>query len=324
MTPTGHPPSRIGFVVKALGRPGLKSNDARRWQSGPHLRVSLGYLNATFDYLAETEIRMYRVSSDIAPYATHPDLPQFHHQLEECVDELRDLAEKRARLDLRLSMHPGQYIVLNSPDERIVAASIRDFAFQTAFLDALNCGPEAKIITHVGGVYGDRQSAMDRFVRRHHDLTPEVQRRLVLENDEISYSVPDVLAIHARTGIPIVFDILHHRVSNPAGWSEAEACRNCLATWPTGQIPKIHYSTQRAVDREIVRKSRLTGETETRSAPPKAGQHDDWIDSEDFIAFIRSVDSPPFDVMLEAKQKDLALLKLRTAITAAGLSDRIW
>ncbi|HEX5689254.1 MAG TPA: hypothetical protein VFX76_04595, partial [Roseiflexaceae bacterium] len=79
---------RLGFAVKALGRPNLPSNDARRWQNNPHLRVSLQYLAAIFDYLADASIDMYRISSDIAPYLTHPDMPQFHHQLDECADEL--------------------------------------------------------------------------------------------------------------------------------------------------------------------------------------------------------------------------------------------
>lgn len=72
---------RLGFAVKVLGRPDLPSNDARRWQSNPHLRVSLQYLQAIFGYLAESQITMYRISSDLAPYLTHPDMPQFHNQI---------------------------------------------------------------------------------------------------------------------------------------------------------------------------------------------------------------------------------------------------
>ena len=159
------PPTRLGFAVKVLGRPGLKANDARRWQNGPHLSVSIGFLDAIFDYLAETGIRMYRISSDVAPYVTHPELPQFHGQIEECSEDLAVLGAKARRLDLRLSMHPSQYIVLNSPEERVAASAVADFAYHAAFLDALGAGSEAKIVTHVGGVYGDRPAANDRFVR---------------------------------------------------------------------------------------------------------------------------------------------------------------
>ncbi len=316
--------ARLGFAVKVLGRSGLKSNDSRRWQSGPHLRVSLEYLAAIFDYLAETEIRMYRISSDIAPYVTHPDLPQFHHQIDECRQELATLGTRARDLDLRLSMHPSQYIVLNSPDERIAVAAVRDFIYHADFLDALGVGPEAKIVTHVGGAYGDRDAAMHRFVRRYETLPENVRARLVLENDEISYPIADTLAVHERTGVPLVFDILHHRVNDPVGIPPEEACRRCVATWRDGQTAKIHYSTQRAAERKVTRRNRATGEPTTARQAAKAGQHDDWIDPDDFLAFLAAAPDLRYDVMLEAKQKDLALLKLREAIASADLGARIW
>jgi len=322
--PLPPPPDRLGFAVKVVGREGLKANDSRRWQSEPHLRVSLGYLGAIFDLLAETGIRMYRISSDIAPYVTHPDLPQFHHQLDECADELAALGARARALGLRLSMHPSQYVVLNSPDERIAAAAVRDFAFHADFLDAMGLGPDATVVTHVGGVYGNRDAARARWVTRYTALPDHVRRRLVLENDEISWGVPDTLAIHAATGVPLVFDILHHRTLNPGNLDPVDACRACLATWPAGQVPKIHYSGQRRAEAEVARRRRTTGERTVATLPAKAGQHDDWIDPEDFVAFLRATDGLRFDAMLEAKQKDLALLRLRDAIAAVGLEDRIW
>ncbi|MBA3883655.1 MAG: hypothetical protein H0X73_13360, partial [Chthoniobacterales bacterium] len=84
-------PLKLGFAVKTLGANGLKSNDSRRWQQHPHLRVSLKYLSRIIDYLEEHGIRMYRISSDLAPYVTHPDMSQFHGQIAECADELRAL-----------------------------------------------------------------------------------------------------------------------------------------------------------------------------------------------------------------------------------------
>ena len=113
-------PLRLGFAVKVLGKPEMKSNDARRWQSGPHLRTSLGYLREIFAYLHETRITMYRMSSDLAPYATHPDLPEFHRQIAECAAELREIGASARALGLRLSFHPSQFIVLNSPDRAVV------------------------------------------------------------------------------------------------------------------------------------------------------------------------------------------------------------
>src|SRR5689334_20829445 len=104
------PPLRLGFAVKVVGRNDLKSNDTRRWQSNPHLRVSLTYLHAIFDYLQQHAITMYRMSSDLAPYVTHPDLPQFHRQIEESDDDLRRLGARAREQGLRLSFHPSQFV----------------------------------------------------------------------------------------------------------------------------------------------------------------------------------------------------------------------
>lgn len=318
------PPRRLGFAVKVASRPDLKSNDARRWQNNPHLRVSLGYLHRIFDYLAEHGVRMYRISSDIAPYITHPDLPQFHGQIDECGDELAALGARAKDLDLRLSMHPAQYIVLNSPTERVADASLRDFDAHARFLDALGVDLDAKIITHTGGVYGDRAAAAERFVRRYEALPQAVRRRLVLENDEVSWAVEEILPIHERTGIPLVFDNLHHAVNNPSGIDPAEALRRCLATWPAGQTPKIHVSSQRQEEREVTRRNAASGQRTVASVAAKLGQHADFIDGQEFIALLDAAGEARFDVMLEAKQKELALFRLREDVLAAGRGQEIW
>jgi UV DNA damage endonuclease len=128
---------RLGFAVKVAGRSGLKSNDARRWQSEPHLSVSIGYLDAILDYLDEVDIRMYRLSSDFVPYATQPDLPQFQGQIEECASELAEVGRKAREMGIRLSLHPSQYVLLNALDPAITDKGIADMNSQAALLDAL-------------------------------------------------------------------------------------------------------------------------------------------------------------------------------------------
>ena len=90
---------RLGFPVKVLGRPDLKSNDARRWQNGPHLKTSLAYVDAILDYLARHEISMYRMSSDLAPYATHPTMPQFHGMVAESDRDSGSSGRRRGALE---------------------------------------------------------------------------------------------------------------------------------------------------------------------------------------------------------------------------------
>lgn len=303
---------RLGFAVKVLGRPDLPSNDARRWQSGPHLRVSLAYLGAIFDYLAEAGISMYRISSDLAPYLTHPDLPQFHRQIEECAGELADLGARARDQGLRLSFHPSQYILLNSPDEDLVRKSAADLEGQARILDAMGLGPEAVVVTHVGGVYGDTAAGRERWARVWDELPEPARRRLVLENDDTRYGVADTLWIHERTGVPLVFDYLHHWCLGRAGLDQHEALAACLRTWPAGVTPKIHYSSPRTEMRLVERKSRKSGKVERVQAPPIWSGHADYLNPFELITFMRGAAAmPDFDLMIEAKLKDLALLRLR-------------
>src|SRR5512142_341135 len=110
---------RLGFVAKSVARPELKSHDSRRWQNSPHLSVSLAYLRDVFGYLTSAGISMYRMSSDLAPYATHPGLPQFHNQVAECAAELAGLGLLARDLGLRLSFHAVAATVINSPDPQV-------------------------------------------------------------------------------------------------------------------------------------------------------------------------------------------------------------
>jgi UV DNA damage endonuclease len=298
---------KLGFAVKVLGEGGLPSNDARRWQSGPHLRHSLEYLEAIFEYMGRHGLGMYRMTSDLAPYATHPDLPQFHGQVEECAEELARVGARARELDIRLSTHPGQYIVLNSENERVVASAIRDLEVQAALLDALGCGPEAIVVLHVGSAQGD---GLGRFEAGFARLSERAQARLVIENDDRTFSLNDVLELHRRTGARVVWDILHHHCNDPDGIPDREALQLALATWPEGVTPKIHYSTPKTAMEE--RKKKVGRRTVTEWVLPQLRAHADMIDPIAFAQFLRETAAGlDFDVMLEAKGKDLALLRLR-------------
>ena len=310
-------PPRFGFAVKVLGHPGLKSEDARRWQSGPHLRVSLGYLREMFAYLQTQDVTMYRMSSDLAPYLTHPDLPQFHRQVEECADELRELGAAARAQGLRLSFHPSQYIILNAPNNpRLTAQSIADIQSQATMLDLMGLGPEAVCVIHVGGVYGDKESALQRWGDVYlHQLPEPARRRLVLENDDVSFSAADVLRVHERTGVPLIFDHQHFHCNNPERLDLIPTAKRFLDSWPAGVRPKIHFSSPRTELRSLKRTPKDGGrKQETVLVPPIWTGHADYADPFAFSGFVRELlaaGARHFDVMLEAKAKDLALRRLR-------------
>ena len=304
-------PMRLGFPVKVMGVPDLKSNDTRRWQKNPHLRTSLECLDVILDYCDKHSIRMYRMSSDIAPYVTHPDMPQFHGMVTESDAELRAFGAKARALDIRLSFHPSQFVVLNSPDPELVAKSTWDLVSQAEMLDRMELGPEAVLVIHVGGTYGDVGSARDRWIRTWHNLPEPVRRRLVLEHDDIRFSAADVLHIHEPTGVRLIFDHQHFWCLNPEGLGMLTTVKRILATWPAGVRPKLHFSTPNTGMRELKRRDKTTRKIKTVNVAPIWTGHADFANPFEFAGFMRLTEGLEFDVMLESKVKDLALLRLR-------------
>jgi UV DNA damage endonuclease len=256
---------RLGFAVKVLGNGGLPSHDTRRWQSGPHLRVSLERLGSVFDYLEEVDVRMYRLASGLVPYGSHPELPQFHDQVGECTAELAALGERARVADLRLSFHPGQYVVLNSENPEVRRAAARDLELQAAVLNAMGLDEEAVVVLHVGGGAGGTEAALDRFRAGFEQLGERARARLVLENDDRRFGLADVLALSERSG----------------------------------------EERGRRVERRLV-------------LPPLRA-HADLIDPVSFETFLSGPAAGlELDVMLEAKAKDLALIRLREQLAERG------
>jgi UV DNA damage endonuclease len=309
------PSRKLGFAVKVVGEPGLPSHDSRRWQSEPHLRVSLERLRAILDYLERVQIGMYRLPAGLVPYATHPDLPQFHGQIEECAGELAELGSRANDLGVRLSSHPAQFVVLNSASESVREAAARDMESQARLLDAMGLGPEAVVVLHVGSAEGGHEAGIERFLRAVERLSERARARLVIENDDRVFSLGHVLEVSRQTGLRVVWDVLHHHCHDPDGVPDREALQLALATWPPGQTPKIHYSSPKTAAEARVGKPGLV--------LPQLRAHADMVDP---VAFEWFLDGPArglsFDIMLEAKAKDAALLRLREQLSARGFPTR--
>lgn len=311
-------PIRLGFPVKVLGA-ALRSHDSRRWQHAPHLSVSLAYLRDIFTYLHSRRITFYRMAGQLAPYATHPDLPAFHRQLDECSVELAATGDLARQCGLRLTLHPAHYIQLNSPNPAQVERSLAELRLAADLLDAMGLDDDAVIVTHVGGLYAHGASmeaaaaaGRARYVAAWERLPLHVRRRLALEHDDRRYSFEDALWIHRRSGVPLVLDVLHLRCLNPVGRPLADALPVALATWPPPRRPKVHLSSPRTALRLLHLADGM------HPAPPLPNQHSDFLDpfaAIDLLRLARDLHLRPFDLMLEAKAKDLALQRLREQIS---------
>jgi UV DNA damage endonuclease len=297
---------RLGFAVKVLGDGGLPSHDTRRWQSQPSLEVSLERLAAILERLDAIDVRFYRMATGLAPYASHPDHPAFRDAPRRCAPQLAAVGARARELGIRLTSHPGQYTVLNSVDERVQRLAADELEVQAELMDGMGLGPESVVVLHVGGAAGGQQAALDRFEAGFALLSDAARRRLVIENDDRTFGLSAVLELSGRIGRPVVWDLLHHRCHDPDGIPEREALTLALASWPADVTPKVHVSTPRTA----------VGERDGRIVLPPLRAHADLIDPMTFERLVTQTAAGlrDFDVMLEAKAKDLALLRLREQV----------
>lgn len=311
---------RLGFATRVVGAP-LRPHDSRRFGQQPHLSVSLAYVRDILAYLEEVEIHFYRLSSNLAPYATHPTLTAFHRQIDDCLTELADVGDRARAAGIRLTMHPSQYVRLDAEDETLAARGARELALAGALLEAMGLGSDAVLVVHPAGARGcaggesrsgdGADAALGRFARRVERLDAATRSRIVIENGDRAVDVQACLWLHRRTGLPIVLDVLHHRCHNPSGVALEQALAVALGSWPAGCRPKLHLSSPRTELRLIGRSG------QAHVVPPMPNQHSDFLNPFEGIELLRLARAGglrPFDLMLEAKAHDLAVLRLRSQI----------
>jgi len=285
---------RIGYACIALAVEGTELKNCTMKNASPERLLSLvshnlQSLSAMIDYNIKNNILLYRISSDLVPFGSSlaKDLP-WEAENEALLSSIR---ERIAASGMRVSMHPGQYTVLSSPDAGVVRRSVEDLRYHARVLESLAPDREHKIVLHAGGKYGDTPSAMRRFVSSFRDLDDSVARRLVLENDGSIYTIAEVLELAGAVGAPVIYDNLHNAL-NPADKAKDDAywISQAAPTWSAADGPqKLHYSQQHPV--------------KTR------GAHSDFIAVDPFLEFCHRLPDPSVDIMLEVKDKNLSALK---------------
>lgn len=248
---------------------------------------NLDCLSDMLTFNVSHNIFFFRITSDLVPFASHP-VCQFDW-LKYFKDQLTAIGAFIRSNDIRISMHPGQYTLLNSPDPGILARTIKELRYHADVLDALDLDVSAKVQIHVGGVYGDKNESLRWFVQRFRDLDEVFKRRLVIENDDRNYTVHDCMRIYAETGVPILFDVLHHEL-NHSGSSSANTLAEITTTWQEHDgIPMVDYSYHGIGGRKV--------------------SHTESIDSSHFERFLATTQPYDVDIMLEIKDKEASALK---------------
>ena len=239
----------------------------------------------------DNNFKFFRMGSDLMPWASEYDISSLPHY-QEIKTILKECGDYAIQNDIRITTHPGPFNVLTSPHEHVVENCITDLSIHGEVFDMMGLSrtPYNKINIHIGGVYGDKKSAMERFCKNFHRLPDSVKSRLTVENDDKAsmYSVQDLYeGVYKVIGIPIVFDYHHHRF-NDGELSEKEALELAMSTWGN-IIPVVHYSESRSIEQE------------DDKIRPQA--HSDYV--YDYIDTYGN----RVDIMVEAKAKELAVLK---------------
>jgi len=248
---------------------------------------NLDCLFQILQYNVQNGFYFFRISSDLVPFASHPVCTfdwASHFR-----GQFRKVGEFIKKHDIRISMHPDQFVLINALKDDIVERSIRELEYHCTILNEMDLDSTAKIQIHVGGVYGDKRSATNRFIERYRSLSKSLRSRLVIENDDRSYRLEDCLSVHEKIGIPILFDTFHHQCLNN-GETLRQGLQLSASTWKeTDGIPMVDYSSQQRGQRP--------------------GSHAKTLNIAIFIKFLHETRGLDFDLMLEIKDKETSAFK---------------
>lgn len=268
----------------------LKSYSEKRMKET--IKNNLNCLKKMLSFNVQHNLLFFRITSDLIPFASHPICAfDWQSYFSDLFNEIGTHIQKN---DIRISMHPDQFIVLNSPKKEVVERSIAELQYHANVLDVMNLSDSAKIQLHVGGIYNDKQSSVKRFISNFKKLNNSIKNRLVLENDDARYSINDCINISSEIHIPILLDVFHHSILHN-NESIDFILNQTSNTWSDKDgILMLDYSQQEPNQRK--------------------GKHAETITMEPFSQFIDITKPYDFDIMLEIKDKEKSALKAMEVI----------
>ncbi|MFJ7638147.1 UV DNA damage repair endonuclease UvsE [Peribacillus sp. NPDC097206] len=246
---------------------------------------------------AAYDIQFFRLSSKLIPLVNHPEIPKWDY-LEPMADELNKIKDfLLSHPEVRIDFHPDHFVILNSSNIDILKTSMKTLKMHFLLLKKLGIDPEHRCVLHVGGGYGENEKALEQFILNWGIIPESLQRMIILENDDTTFTLSETLYLCEKLGVPLVFDYHHYLAHHSKDENWSEHWGRILNTWHYSKLPpKMHISSPR-------------NEKEFRA-------HADFVDVNMFIDFLREIKGslPQLDCMIEAKQKDGALFQLMDQI----------
>ena len=275
------------MIIKSIKQKGI---DALKDKIIQNLKDTLQLI----EWNEQNGIKVFRLSSELFPHKTNPKVENYTYDF--AMDLLKQIGDLAKKYNQRLTFHPGQYNVVGTPDEKAFQHTIEDLSYHADVLDYMGMDENSVMVVHGGGVYGDKEKTKDRWCEQYHMLPDNVKKRLVLENCERCFSIKDCLNISKRVNIPVVFDTHHFNCYKQLHPNEDFKSAGfyipfILNTWKRKQIkPKFHVSEQ---------------------GSGRCGHHSDYIEViPNYLLNIPDKYNTHIDIMIEAKAKELAIMKL--------------
>ncbi|MGG0276117.1 UV DNA damage repair endonuclease UvsE [Bacillus rhizoplanae] len=236
-------------------------------------------------------VSFFRLSSKLIPLANHEALLEWDY-IKPLRENLKQLGEYAKRQGMRIDFHPDHFVVLNSLHPPILKQSVKTLQMHGKLLKGMGIDRTHRCVLHVGGAYEDKEKALEQFIENWSLVPVGIQKMIMLENDDTTFSLKETLYLGEKLGIPVVFDLHHHMANH--GFEEWEThWERVVQTWEQSPLPiKMHISSPREGN-------------DLRA-------HADFIDSDQFFSFLQYIKEsvPEIHCMIEAKQKDEALFQL--------------
>lgn len=295
---------RLGYVAIALNLPKVtssstvtytnylkQSNEEKKMDKLKQVTLSnVDDLYKILQYNVENNIHFYRITSALVPLATHPEIKNWDYRKIFKADFKR-IGNFLKECNMRIDTHPDEFNVINSIREEVVENSKRNLLLHVNLFEDMDY-PNGKMVLHIGSSQGGKEESIKRFINNFNNFPDDITDKLILENDDKTFNVKEVLKICKEVNTPMVLDV-HHHVCNNEGYDLEPLIKDVFNTWRGETIsPKIHFSSPRNGGKDR--------------------KHSDYIDVNSFVQFIEMCKPLDinFDVMLEAKKKDLSLYKL--------------
>jgi UV DNA damage endonuclease len=203
---------------------------------------NLRCLDEALTFCEKQNIRLYRMTSALFPMSDMEDKIG-GNILEEMREDLAKIGEKAEKLNIRMVLHPDQFVVLSSDSDEVIENSIKILTNHAYTLDLLGLPQSPWALMNI---HGGKSQRSEKLVKVISQLPPGIKNRLTLENDEYAYNAQEILEVCQQAGIPMVFDAHHHicyekldSYDHPSVESVVLAARE---TWKNPDWQLVHIS----------------------------------------------------------------------------------